>query len=311
MLKRILMVLVAVFSLFALTACGERTYKADGVYAAFAESTNYGAPQVTVVTVTIKNDKIDSFYIDCLQSTAVKNEEGVVTGYNFNEKTKKELRYDYRMHGPGMSEEEYLKHLEDNNLLEWFEQAELLEAYFKENGTDLTVNEDGYIQNVSGVTIKDGDYSKLAKQAVENAKAGKVYSWVASGGSTANLIWAEGTVDAKGKLTSLKLDTRQGRITDGTFAWDEKTKQEKGYDYRMHGPGMEEEAYLDYLEENDLLEWFEQADLLAQYVLENGLDNVKLEGTKLAEDAPEAIAAVTVNVNQYVAVMKELLEAWK
>ena len=91
-----------------------------------------------------------------------------------------------------------------------------------------------------------------------------------------------------------------------------KTKKELRYDYRMHGQNnLSEEDYKEYLEENDLLEWFEQADLLAQYVLENCLDNVKLEGTKLAEDAPEAIAAVTVNVNQYVAVMKELLEAWK
>ncbi|HHX80930.1 MAG TPA: hypothetical protein GX692_07700 [Acholeplasmataceae bacterium] len=311
MLKRMLMVLVAVFSLFALTACGERTYKADGVYAAFAESTNYGAPQITVVTVTIKNDKIESFYIDCLQSTAVKNEEDVVTGYNFNEKTKKELRYDYRMHGPGMDEEEYLDYLEENNKLEWFEQAELLEAYFKENGTDLTVDKDGYIQNVSGVSIVDSDYSKLAKKAVENAKAGKVYSWVATGGSTTNLIWAEGTVDKNGKLTSLKLDTRQGRITDGTFAWDEETKQEKGYDYRMHGPGMEEEAYLDYLEENNKLEWFEQADLLAAYVLENGLANVKYDDNGKLDNAPEAIAEVSVTVNHYVKVMKDLVDNWK
>lgn len=178
MFKRLLVVVVALFGVFTLAACkGERTYKADGVYLAFSAGENYGAPQVTVVKVTIENDKIKEFYIDCLQSTAVKDEESNVTGYAFNEKTKKELGYDYRMH---------------------------------------------------------------------------------DGGRT-----------------------------------------------------MTDEEYREYLEEEGKLEWFEQADLLADYVLKNGLGNVKLDGTKLAEDAPEAISAVTVNVNHYVEVMKELLDNWK
>ena len=51
--------MVALFGVFTLAACkGERTYKADGVYLAFSAGENYGAPQVTVVKVTIENDKI-------------------------------------------------------------------------------------------------------------------------------------------------------------------------------------------------------------------------------------------------------------
>jgi len=290
---------------------------------------NYGAPQVTVVKVTIENDKIKEFYIDCLQSTAVKDEESNVTGYAFNEKTKKELGYDYRMHDGGrtMTDEEYREYLEEEGKLEWFEQAALIEKQDVYKRQDLTTDDDGYIQNVTGVTIADSDYSKLAKAAVDNAKAGKILSWTAfASGSQVNLVWAEGTVDAKGKLTSLKItvdakgkltslkiDTLQGKVSDGIFAWNDKSKQELKYDYRMHDGGrtMSDEEYREYLEEEGKLEWFEQADLLADYVLKNGLGNVKLDGTKLAEDAPEAISAVTVNVNHYVEVMKELLDNWK
>ena len=68
----------------------EKTYAADGVYSAFEASTNYGAPMLTTVSVTITNDEIASFYIDCVQSTAVKTDD-VVTDYNFNQKSKKEL----------------------------------------------------------------------------------------------------------------------------------------------------------------------------------------------------------------------------
>ena len=317
MFKRLLVVVVALFGVFTLAACkGERTYKADGVYLAFSAGENDGAPQVTVVKVTIENDKIKEFYIDCLQSTAVKDEESNVTGYAFKEKTKKELGYDYRMHDGGrtMTDEEYREYLEEEGKLEWFEQAALIEKHFVEHGTDLTTDDDGYIQNVTGVTIADSDYSKLAKAAVDNAKAGKILSWTAyASGSQVNLVWAEGTVDAKGKLTSLKIDTLQGEVSDGIFAWNDKSKQELKYDYRMHDRErtMSDEEYREYLEEEGKLEWFEQADLLADYVLKNGLGNVKLDGTKLAEDAPEAISAVTVNVNHYVEVMKELLDNWK
>jgi hypothetical protein len=322
MFKKFLLVLVAVFSLFAFTACGKRTYKADGVYTAFSASVNKGAPQVTAVTVTIKDDKIDSFYIDCLQSTAVKTDD-VVTGFNFNEKTKKELGYGYRMHGKReLSEEKYKEYLEENDLLEWFEQAELLEAYFKANGTTLETDKDGKIQNVTNVTIADSDYSKLAAEAVANAKAGKVQNWTAYvSGTQVNLVWAEGTVNEKGELTSLTLDTLQGRFADGAVTWNEKAKQELGYLYGMHNKGDKEndytaqdlkttaglDAYKAYLNKTGKKEWFEQANLLSDYVLKNGLTNVKVATGGKLENAPEGIATITVTVSHYVDVMKALL----
>ncbi|MDD4000742.1 MAG: hypothetical protein PHX62_07620 [Bacilli bacterium] len=314
MYKKVLMVLVAVFSLFALTACKERTYKADGVYTAFSEGLSNGAPQVTEVSVTIKNDKIESFNIDCLQSVLTKDEEEVITGITFNAKTKKELRYAYRMHGQfALSEEDYIDYLEENDELEWFEQAELLEAHFLANGTSLETDDNGYITNVASVSIADSDYSKLAAEAVANAKAGKVYSWMAyTSGTQANIVWAEGNVNDKGVLTSLSLDTLQGNVKENAFTWNEKTKQELKYAYRMHGHReLSEEDYKEWLEENEELEWFEQANLLSDYVFANGLANVKVATGGTLEDAPTTLAEVSVTVSHYVEVMEALLDEWK
>lgn len=316
MFKKFLVVLVALFGVFTLTSCNRRTYMADGEFIAFKESLNYGAPQITVVKVTIENDEIKSFYIDCLQSTAVKDESNTVTSYAFNAKTKKELRYDYRMHDGGrtMSEEDYIAWLKANNKLEWFEQAELLEAYFLANGTDLQTDDQGHITNVASVTIADSDYSLLAKQAVENAKQGKVYSWLAySEGTSIGIIWAEGTLKSDGTLKTLKLDELQGKMSNGTFSWNAKTKQELKYDYRMHDGGrtMSEEDYKKYLKDNNKLEWFEQADLLANYALKNGVSGLTLDGTKLSSNKPQALAGVSINVNHYIQVLGDLLNTWK
>ncbi|HEY8395270.1 MAG TPA: hypothetical protein VIK96_00675 [Bacilli bacterium] len=332
MFKKLLLVFVAVFCILTLSSCKERTYKADGVYLAFDVGTT--TPQITVVKVTIKNDKVESFYIDCLQSTAVKNTENVVTAYNFNAQSKKQLLYKYGMHNKDDQAADYTKqdlnteaglnaykaYLEETGKKEWFQQAELMEAYFKTNG----VPDD--LSNVSSVTISDAGYTTLAKQALENAKAGKVYSWTYENGSTLSVIWAEGTVNEKGKLTSLKIDERQGKVTNGTFAWNAQTKQELQYLYGMHNSDNQAagytkqdlkteaglNAYKEFLEETGKKEWFQQAELLANYALSNGnVSNVTLNGTKLGDNAPEAIASVSINVQNYFTVMQELLDAWK
>jgi hypothetical protein len=310
MFKKVLVVLIAVFAVFALTACKkERTYKADGVYYAFSAGLNDGKPQVTTVSVTIKDDKIESFYIDCVQSTLTD------AGYTFNAKSKKELGYAYRMHGQwNLSEEDYIQYLRDNNKKEWFEQAELLEAYFKANGTTLTTNSEGKITNVTGVTIKDGDYSKLAAEAVQNAKDGKVirvlqYAEEKNGAITNNVVWVEGTLNEQGKLVDIVIDTLQGKIANETFAWNEKSKQELGYAYRMHGQrNLSEADYIEYLRQNNKYEWFEQADMLADYVLANGLSAVKLGDDEKLTDKPTALASVSVTASHYVHLLEELLE---
>ena len=312
-----------------------KTYAADGVYTAFEAGDNHGAPMVTTVSVTIADDEIVSFYIDCVQSTAVKTEE-VVTDYKFNEKSKKELGYLYGMHNTPNAEFEYERqdlttteglaayeaYLEESGKLEWFEQAALIEAHFVANGTTLELDETTEaITNVAGVTVKDGSYSKLAAEAVQNAIDGKVISVMASGNH--DIIWAEGTVNAEGSLTELELNTLQGRMVEGAYAWDAKNKQEKGYLYGMHNsPNAELEyekqdlttteglaAYKAYLEEAGKLEWFEQVELITDYVLENGVAGLVLEGTKL-DGSVEALSGVSITAIGYVTVLNALYTAF-
>jgi len=92
----------------------ERTYVADGVYTAFKWDTSSNAQQLTWVSVTIKDDKVVSYYIDTLQGKVTKDESGKATGANFNAKTKKELKYEYGMHKPSSNTstiEEYQEYL--------------------------------------------------------------------------------------------------------------------------------------------------------------------------------------------------------
>ena len=49
---------------------------------------------------------------------------------------------------------------------EWFEQAEALEAFMLEKGPEAVTTKDGYIDNVTGVSIKDGGYTALTKAAI-------------------------------------------------------------------------------------------------------------------------------------------------
>jgi len=332
MFKKVLVVLVAVFAIFALTACKkERTYKADGVYLAFKESLNYGAPQVTTVSVTIKDDKIESFYIDCVQS--VKG----ASGYVFNEKSKKELQYLYGMHNSDDEDNDYVRqdlsttegmnaykaYLQETGKKEWFEQAVLIEAYFKSNGTTLTKNDKGTITNITGVTVSDSDYSALAAEAVQNAKDGKVVRVTQyADGATCNVVWVEGTINEAGKVTGIVIDTLQGKYVDNAFTWNQKSKQELQYLYAMHNKNDAENdyvkqdlstteglnAYKAYLQETGKKEWFEQANTLAAFVLANGLTNVKVGSDGKLTNKPEGLASVSVTASHYVELLEELLD---
>ena len=85
---------------------------------------------------------------------------------------------------------------------------------------------------ITGVSIIDNEYVAVAKQAVKNAKKG-VTQVVTTNGS--DLVWATVKIDKEGKLSEIKIDTRQGsKGTDGKFVWNEKTKQELQYLYGMH-----------------------------------------------------------------------------
>lgn len=331
MFKKILLVFVVALSAVLFVACDdekdpvveERTYVADGEFTAFRwEIHSNNGPQVSSVTVTIEDDEVVGYYIDVIQNTktvvpATETEAEKVT-YAFNDKTKKELGYDYRMHNGAkdLSEADYKKKLEDEGLLEWFEQAKLIEDFFLAEGPDkLTVDEGNYITNVEGgVTIKDGGYSTLAKEALELAKEGKAQAWLPSGNS---VVFATAKVDNKGNFTELKLDTIQGSVIDGKYVWNAKTKLQLGDEYNMEDNGPE------YKFENgdwkvveggkSKAEWYKQSKLITDFVQENGIEGLKsIKDRGISKDGTTlAVTGVTVKTNDYIKVLNELYANFK
>ena len=197
-------------------------------------------------------------------------------------------------------------------IAEWYEQAALIEAFWLENGYDaVTVGDDEVIDNVAGVTIKDGGYIALAADAVQLAKDGKMQAVLTS---SDDLYIAHMLVDNKGDFSELTLDVLQGAPTGGTFAWSEETKQEKGDDYGMKGVGgtytFTDGAWVAG-EGNATLEWYEQVALITDYVTENGWNEDlaaiasrggTIDGTTLLDD----LAGVTIRSQSYYDVLAKL-----
>ncbi len=292
-MKKILSIFLALVAVLSLVSCKKdpepRTYVADGKYTAFVAHDNSGSPQLTWVTVTIENDEIKSFYIDQLQGAKDA----------WKEKTKKELGFGYRMHGQwGLSEDEYIEYLDENDLLEWHEQADLIEKHFLTT-LDVTTDSKGKIQGISGVTIADNQYIALAKQAVENAKAGIVNTFVANTYSgLVNLTSAQAKINAEGKITEVKIDELQSAVAEEVWNWKTQTKQQLGFAYRMHGQWtLSEEEYKTYLTENEKLEWFQQVDALAAAWLggANVSDIKTVSGVSIADSGYSAVLAALLS----------------
>ncbi len=317
-MKKFFAMIFVLVAALTLGACTKTEFKVDGEFTAFEQTIHNDAPQITSVTVTIEKGKITKFYIDSTQGVAVKDGEEF-TAVKWNEKSKKELGYFYGMHFPqaGLGPiteanlEAYKTWLTENEKLEWFEQANLIEAKWLADGVDSVTTDKGVVDNVAGVTVKDGGYIALAKKAVENAKAGKVVVYeLGDTQGKPDIYWAEGTYEG-GKLKTLVIDTLQSSFAaDQAFTWNEKSKQELGYFYGMHfpeaglGPITEAnlEAYKTWLTENEKLEWFEQVKIITDDVLANGYKNAA---------AVDALAGVTVTTSHYSALIDALLKAVK
>ena len=250
MKKIIALIFVAVMSL-TIVACGNKEYKVDGEFTAFEVSYNREVPMITWVTVTIEKGKVTKYFIDAKQAEV--NEAGE---FVWNAKSKKELKYDYNM-----------KDVSEIGK-EWFEQAEALEAFMLEKGPEAVTTKDGYIDNVTGVSVKDGGYTKLAKEALANAKANKFLAFELGYTSAKGpqVTWSIVTTDNKGKVTEIFLDCLQSDKSTANdtvkFTWKAKTKKELKFDYNMKpvsGIGKE---------------WFEQAEALEKFMLEKGVDAV-------------------------------------
>jgi hypothetical protein len=204
-----------------------RTYASDGIFLAYETSVSRNAPQVTTVYVEIENDAIKGYYIDARQGT--RTGDGTTESpyvWAWNEKTKKELGTDYNMIGNS----------EINK--EWFEQALAIETFWLENGIEaMTKDADGYIDNVTGASIRDA-YSAIAKQALANAVKGEFVSIYASGTDLYSATMTRCSCTVQG-IETLKLDVLQSTRSQatGTFTWNAKTKQELGNDYGMKDVG--------------------------------------------------------------------------
>lgn len=320
--KRFSLIVLCFAMLLALVSCQRpakpRTYVADGQYLAYSIE---GAtkPEVTFVTVTIKNDELVDVDINTIQSNTLTNAEGSTTGYEFKAESKKELGYAYHMHyrsytgsledASTATEEGYKAWLKENNKLEWFEQAELIEKAILANGVDsIQISAEGNFENVAGVTVTDHHYVALAKEAIANAKAGKK---VAIATHEDDLIIATANVDKDGKLSNVLLDTIQGQFSEGAWSFKAQSKQELGFGYHMHyrsytssledASTATEEGYKTWLKENDKLEWVEQAALICEaWSANNSL-------TPTDGKFP-TVAGVTISDNQYIEVLNGLLK---
>ncbi|MBI9009754.1 MAG: hypothetical protein JEZ05_06970 [Tenericutes bacterium] len=317
-MKKLYLLLLAVVTVTFLTSCSQSEFIVDGKFTAYEVGVHSNAPQVTYVTVTITDGKIVGYDIDVRQGTETVTTD-VTTEYTYawKDMTKKELMNDYGMKSYGSQYElidgVWVENEDGTPENEWYEQAELIEAYLLENGVESVEVIDGRISNVAGVTIKDGGYLALALEAVNLAKAGKFQALLCT---SDDLYIATMEKDANGEMTSLMLDVLQGNPTGDTFAWSELTKQEKGDDYGMKGTGGKL-AFVDgewiASDGKTTLEWHEQANLITDYILANGWNQnlealagrgATIDGTTLITD----LAGATIHTQSYFDVLAELFD---
>lgn len=332
-MKKFALMLLVVFASFSLFGCNPSEFKVDGEFTAYEVTVSRNAPQVTMVTVTIEKGKIVDYAIDVRQGARTQNSETMKYAFAWNASTKVELGFNYKMHyntyvasladAGTATIAGYEAWLTANSKLEWFQQANLIEAAWLAGGVDsVTKNAEGDIDNVAGVTISDGGYLALAVEAVELAKAGKFQAIKCVG---SDLYIATMTVNAKGEFSELMLDVLQATkdTTAGTFVWNTETKQQKGINYKMHyntyvgtlaDAGTATIAgYEAWLTANNKLEWFQQANLITAYVTTNGWNGnlkpltatgkgVSLDGTTVLD----GFASVSITSGSYFDVLAAL-----
>lgn len=333
-MKKIAILLLVVFASFAILGCeNNREFKVDGEFTAYEVSVSRNAPQVTTVTVTIADGEIVDYAIDVRQGARTQNATTLAYSFAWNTSTKNELAFNYKMHYSAYTASladpatatisGYQAWLTANSKLEWFQQADLIEAAWLEGGVEsVTKNAEGDIDNVAGVSISDGGYLALAVEAVELAKAGKFQAIKCVG---TDLYIASMTMNAKGEFSELKLDVLQATkdATAGTFVWHTETKQDKGFNYKMHyntyvasladANTATIEGYQAWLTANNKLEWFQQADLITDYIMENGYHgNLKPivatgKGVSLYGKTPlDGFASVSITSGSYFDVLAML-----
>ncbi len=346
-MKKLSLIALLVLAAFALVGCqtttttAEKEFKVDGEFTAFVTSVHSNnAQQVTMVTVTIEDGEIKGYKIDARQATRTVDNKGTedtaddTYAFAWNASTKVELGFNYKMHyntykatlaDPATATlEGYQAWLTANSKNEWHTQAALIEAYWLANGVDaMEYNaETKVISNIAGVTVKNSGYSDLAKEAIALAKAGKFQAIKCTG---TDLYIATMTVAADGTKSELKLDVLQlnsQRTDKSKFEWNTETKQEKGFNYKMHyntyrasltDPDTATlEGYQAWLTANSKLEWFQQANIITDYVMANGWNaeyKANAGGVGMTTDGTNALAGtagVSIKSQSYFDVLSYL-----
>ncbi len=344
-MKRLAILVMLVLTSVVLFGCNNNSeFKVDGEFTAYELSVSNNKPVVTMVSVTINKGEIASYNIDVRQGyrNAIINDQGTedtsddVTTYSFgwNDQTKKELGYNYKMHYSSYRAslynvddatiEGYANWLETNNMLDWFGQAALIETYWLENGVDATeVNEDGDFINIASVSVSNDNYVQLAQDAILLAKEGKFQALLCEG---TDLYIATMNVSDKGVVSNLLLDVQQAQksVTEGTFVWKEHTKQQLRYSYKMHyssytssltDPSLATvEGYEAWIHETDYLEWFEQVGLICDYIMEHGfsknLQSIDGDGVSIDGMNPiDSVSSVSISTDDYFHVLDILFSS--
>ena len=314
-MKKVFILLIAVFTSIILIGCNNSEFIVDGDFTAYEVTVHSNAPQVTYVTVTIDKGRIVKYNIDVRQGSDTEVDSQHT--YAWNELTKKELADDYNMKLYGtkynLVEGTWVEQIGEKPVNEWYEQANLVEAYLLENGIDSVETVDERFSNVAGVSIKNSGYTALATEALNLAKVGKFQAILCDSDDS---YIASMNYDKKGNISNLELDVLQADPDDETFVWNEKTKQELADDYGMKNIG----AAYEFVggewvasDEKTSLEWYEQANLITDYIEANGFDeNLQalagrggtIDGTTLLDD----LAGATVHTQTFYDVISDLFE---
>lgn len=319
-MKKIISVFVLALLLVVVVGCGkERTYKADGTYMVWELGTSdtkvllgngsgnfldvngnpitVKTPALSTLTVTIENDKVVKWYIDELQSKAYASvpadeESHVLTKvvWKWNDRSKKELGYDYGMEKNAAQGE-------------WFLQISNLERNWLENEPAL----------LSSVTIHHDVYVALAQEALQNAKDGKVGAITDGDHYSFDVAFVTADVNEEGKLSNLNIDGwlfanggKSGAAYDAAtpYAWNAESK------YESYGPMTHEEGAT-------TPRWQDQIDTLEEFIAENGWkgtytpgrlfdDEWKDKGMTDAGVEIAALSSVTVQLSADVEVINML-----
>jgi hypothetical protein len=328
-MKKILSVFMLALLLFVVSGCTkekekERTYMADGVYMTWElsstdatllmpDGTNYTDPEgktksvktpvLSTVKVYIYNDKVVKYEIDELQSkpyistargssTPNIDENGYVTGvtWKWNEMTKRELEYGYNMENASPQGE-------------WYIQAINLENYWLENGEPVDD------EALTSVTIHYDVYTKLAKQALENAKEGIIGAITDKEHYTYDVTYVTAKVDKNGKISNVAIDAHLfGNTNANTYNKDSNQYLVFGWNPQT--------KYESYGEMTGGKKWQDQIDTLVDYINENGwTGNIvsgngtdATKGLNIANKPVTALSTVTIQTYREVLVLNKLRE---